>query len=484
MDVANLDPVLLFTHFEALSRIPRGSGNEAAAREFIKSWARQMRFDLREDAIGNVVVAAPATPGHESAPVIVLQGHIDMVCENTPDSKHDWTKDPVRTWVDGDVVRARGTTLGADNGIGVAAAMAVAEDPTAVHGPLELLCTIDEETGMTGAFNLTPGLLRGRTMLNLDSEDEGTLFIGCAGGGDSAIVLKAARADIPAGAHVVSVKVSGLKGGHSGLDIGRNRGNALRLVARAIDAGLGGDLAGLRLAGLKGGSKKNAIPRDAAACVWLAPDRVPAFVAAVGAFEAVAREELGAADPGLAIVAGDADCDIAPFDADVSARFVRMMLALPHGPVAMSQDIPGLVETSTNLAIAEFSDDGFTVHCNSRSSVAPAMEAVRAQIRAVGGLAGAQVTLEGKYPGWRPNTASPILARARDVWKRVSGKDALVTAIHAGLECGVLGERVPGLDMVSFGPDIRGAHSPDEHVSIPSTKRFYEFLKALLADLA
>ncbi|HOU53729.1 MAG TPA: aminoacyl-histidine dipeptidase [Myxococcota bacterium] len=478
--IADLRPTFLFRHFEALLAIPRGSGNEAAARQHVLSWAREHGWDTRTDAVGNVVVAVPATPGHEDAPTVVLQGHLDIVCEKHSSVTHDFLKDPIPAWVDGDVIRTRGTTLGADNGIGVAAAMAVAEDPEAVHGPLELLFTIDEETGMTGAFGLQADLLRGRVMLNLDSEDEGTLFVGCAGGGDSILHLPVTRSPAPLGTVCLEVSVSGLKGGHSGLDIGQNRGNALKILARALAfAAPGGDLG---IAGMNGGSKRNAIPREARAVVHIPGTQARSFQERIQEFARIMAEELGAADPGLVIQVAATPDDRAPITR--SGDLIRLLLALPHGPLAMSSEIPGLVQTSTNLAIVTLEDHECQVVCNSRSFIGTAMEAVRQGIRAAVELAGGTADLVGQYPGWRPNVNSQVLQVCREVWREVSGRDALVTAIHAGLECGVIGERVPGMDMISFGPDIRGAHSPDEHVSISSTGRFYDYLKAVLRRLA
>lgn len=481
--IRNLEPTVLFRNFAAFTRIPRGSGNEAGAREHVRSWAREHGFDTRIDAAGNIVVRVPATPGFEKAPAIVLQGHLDMVCEKLPDVKIDFATDPLDTYVDGDWIRARGTTLGADNGIGLSSAMAAAEDPTCVHPALEILATVDEETGMTGAFNLDPHILDGRVMLNLDSEDEGVLFVGCAGGGDSKISLPVVRQSAPAGFACVHVKVSGLRGGHSGLDIAKGRGNALRILARAIEAGGGLDVA--RVGTIAGGTKRNAIPRDSDACVYMPEAQIPAFVAGVEAFLAVARTELGANDPGLIIeTATGSCCNVTPIDAEGSSKLLRLLLALPHGPIAMSQDIPGLVETSTNLAIVAATENEATLLTNSRSSVGTAMEAVRHGIAATAALAGATTALTGQYPGWRPNMESPILKRAAEVWERTTGKAASVTAIHAGLECGVIGERVRGMDMVSCGPNMRNVHSPDEALSIASSARFFAYLKELLADVA
>lgn len=481
-EIKTLAPGYLWGHFASILDIPRESKNEAAARQFILDWAEAQGYPTRTDDVGNVAAYVPATPGHESAPAVIIQGHLDMVCEKTPESNHNFDTDPIPAYVDGDLVRSRGTTLGADNGIGLAAAMAAADDPACTHGPLELLFTIDEETGLTGAFEYDPSLIKGRLMLNLDSEDEGTLYVGCAGGGDTSIHLGATSTDIPDGYSRFYVKVSGLKGGHSGLDIGTGRGNAIKLLARAIHAGIGSD--SFHFGCLEGGSKRNAIPRDAFACVFVPGSRAPEFPGAVEAFAVEARGELGNADPGLTITVSDEACECPAMTAAESSALLKLLLAIPHGATSMSQDIAGMVETSTNLAIARRDEDKVLVLCNTRSSVDSALEALRLTIRAAGELAGGSVEHGGKYPGWRPNLDSPLLATCIQAWKDMTGEAPEVTAIHAGLECGVIGEKAPGMDSISFGPTIRGAHSPDENVSVASTARFWGFLKIVLKNLA
>lgn len=481
-EIARLEPRPLFSHFASILAIPRGSGNEALVREYVLKWARTHGFEARTDAVGNVVVALPASAGFEAAQTVVLQGHLDMVCEKNAGVAHDFAVDPIPAYVDQDFIRARGTTLGADNGIGVAAALAVAEDPGCTHGPLELLLTVDEESGLTGAFNLDTSLIRGRILLNLDSEDEGVLYVGCAGGGDTIISIPATPGSVPDGWRCLQVKVSGLQGGHSGLDIHKGRGNAIRILARAVAEGAGLD--NFHFGCIEGGNKRNAIPREAYACVYLAPEKTEDFERRVAEFNRVVREEVGAADPHLTVEVSR-DCPpCQPVDAAVSGRLLRLLLALPHGPLAMSQEIPGLVETSSNLAVLRRDSERVTILCNSRSSVGSALEAVRLGISAAGQLAGGTVERSGRYPGWRPNLESPLLALTRRTWAEATGREPVVTAIHAGLECGVLNERFPGMDSISFGPTIRGAHSPDECVSISSTARFYAFLKRLLAVLA
>jgi len=481
-DIKDLEPTHLFGHFASILKIPRESKNEGAAREFVLSWAREKGYRSSTDDVGNVVVYVPATKGNESASPVVLQGHLDMVCEKTSDSGHDFDKDPIPTYIDGDLIRAKGTTLGADNGIGLAASMAAADDPGCVHGPLELLFTIDEETGLTGAFGFDPTLIEGRTMLNLDSEEEGTLYVGCAGGGDTKISLDVTGAAAPDGYEQLTVKVSGLKGGHSGLDIGAGRGNAIKVLARAIEAGTGSD--GFRFGCIDAGNKRNAIPRDASACLFLPVAETDGFVKRVEAFADVIKTELGSADPGVTVKAEKSNCDCEAMGPVETSALLRMLLAIPHGITAMSHEIQGQIETSTNLAVARRDRDQVNVLCNTRSSVDSALESIRLAIRSAGELAGASVEHGGKYPGWRPDMDSPVLALCRKAWSEMTGEEPLATTIHAGLECGIIGEKAKGMDSISFGPTIQGAHSPDENVSIGSTARFYDFLKLVLDQLA
>lgn len=477
--IRDLGPTLLFSHFADLIEIPRGSKQEEKAREYILGWATKHGFATREDSAGNVAVVVPATPGHENAPGVIIQGHLDIVWEKTPQSTHNFETDPIPAFIEGDLIRTKGTTLGADNGIGVAAGLAAALDPECIHGPLELLCTVDEETGMGGAFGIDPNLVNGRTMLNLDSEDEGTLFVGCAGGGDSTITLPITRSPKPENSRVFKVSVSGLRGGHSGLDIAKGRGNAVRLLARAIMSM--DPVNPPMISCISGGTKRNAIPRDSHACVIVPEAQASLFALAVADFDALVRTELGSADPGVKVEATACDCNEAQIDQ--SGQILRLLMALPHGPVLMSTAIEGMVDTSSNLALVAIEGDSCRVLANSRSSTASSMEAVRWSIRAIGELAGGKCELTGAYPGWRPNIHSQILKVCRDIYKTDTGTDAKVTGIHAGLECGVLGEKFPEMDMISFGPDIRGAHSPEENLSISSSRRFYDYLRHVLVEL-
>ena len=480
--LTDLEPRFLWGHFAAICGIPHPSKHEEAIRAHVLAWAKERGFASEQDAAGSIVVRVPATPGHEGAPTVVLQGHLDMVGEANSDVTFDFDKDPIDAYVDGEWVTARGTTLGADNGIGLAAAMAAAEDPEVIHAPLELLFTVDEETGLTGASQLQAGFVTGGRLLNLDSEEDGTLYVGCAGGGDSTVTVPVTRAPAPEGSVGLRVNVSGLKGGHSGLDIIENRGNAVKLLTRAL-RGIRA-VTELNVVTLHGGDKHNAIPREAWADILVPKGGVDAAKAAVAQAAGVAAEEFGAIEKGLTMGVAEHEVDTLAFVFDSRDRVLDLLLALPHGVLSMSRDLAGLVETSSNVASVRTAERAVTILNSTRSSSAAALGEVREQIRACAALAGASAELEPGYPGWQPNMDSELLATAQAVYQQRYGKTASVAAIHAGLECGILGERCPGIDMLSFGPEIQGAHSPDERVSIPSTARFWDFLKDLLAKLA
>ncbi len=475
-----LKPELVFRHFEALTRIPRCSGNEAAAAQHVLDWACARKLEAEQDAVGNVIVRVPASPGKAGAPTVVLQGHLDMVGEKDTSSPHDFERDPIPVVRRGEHLGAQGTTLGADNGVGLAAAMAVAEDPSATHGPLELLCTVEEETGLTGARGLRPGFVRGKTLLNLDSEEEGSLYVGCAGGRDTVIELSVKRA---AGkGKPYRIRVAGLLGGHSGLDINAGRGNALKLLAQFL--GRLRAVASFGLVELGGGDKHNAIPREAEAVVLLEATGLKAANHLIEATRADLAAMFGKTDPGVSLEISKVRAAGRPLSRGSRDALLDLVLALPHGLLAMSQAVPGLVETSTNLAVVRLEKGKASLLESSRSSVMPALGAVQAGIIAVARLAGATPVDKGGYPGWQPDLDSKVLARARRVHLAAMGKAAEVKAIHAGLECGIIGEKCGGMDMLSFGPQIESPHSPSERVHIGSVEKFYAFLKALLADLA
>ncbi|HPK65154.1 MAG TPA: aminoacyl-histidine dipeptidase [Thermoanaerobaculia bacterium] len=480
--VSDLKPEALWRHFDQILTIPRGSKNEEQMRRYVAGVADRLGLAVQVDGAGNLVVVKPASPGREGAPVTILQAHLDMVNEKNSDVDHDFTRDPLVPRRDGDFLKATGTTLGADNGIGVAAMLAVAEANDLVHGPLELLFTIDEETGLTGATELDARMLAGRQLINLDSEEEGTLTVGCAGGAGSRITLPLEREAPVPGATAWEITVAGLKGGHSGVDIHLQRGNASALLARGLFAAE--EVAPLRLAAFTGGDKHNAIPREARAVVVTSAAARDAVREAFARELEAARAELRTADPGLRYEIAEVAVPERVWTEGVTRRALALLRTLPHGVLVMSYDIPGLVETSTNLATVAERDGALEILMSNRSSVATALRAVQGRLRALGELAGAKVESLDGYPGWQPNLASPLLAASQRVHEQLFGKAAHVGAMHAGLECGIVGEKVPGMDMISFGPTIQFPHSPDEQVEIPSVARFWQLLTALLADLA
>ncbi|HEX6973902.1 MAG TPA: beta-Ala-His dipeptidase, partial [Vicinamibacterales bacterium] len=397
-----------------------------------------------------------------------------------PASTHDFSTDPIELVLRGNALMANGTTLGADNGIAVATNLAIMEDRTLEHGPLELLFTVDEETGLTGANNLQAGFIESRILLNLDSEEEGALYVGCSGGRDSTGKWRVAYEQAPSGLNAIEVAVSGLRGGHSGLEIDKGRGNALKLLNRVVIA-----LAstGARLARIDGGNKRNAIPRDARAVVFV-PD-VPAAEHLIATWDATLRAELSSVEPGLRVSAAPSTAtDRRVLTARDQQQITRALAALPHGVIKMSADIPTLVETSTNLAVVTTEGDLVTVATSQRSSVASEIEEIVGTVHAIFELAGAEVTHSDGYPGWKPNLDSPILKRAIATFRSLYGRDPEVKAIHAGLECGIIGEKYPGIDMVSFGPTLEGVHSPDEKIIVDTVPRFWNFLLALLKSVS
>jgi len=481
MSIQNLEPRHLWNHFDRIRSIPRPSRHEEKIRAHLLAWAKERGFATRVDQAGNMVVTVPATKGHEKAPVLVLQAHMDMVCEKNADVSFDFAHDAIQLERDGDWLKAKGTTLGADNGIGLAAALAVADDDTVVHGPLELLITMDEETGLTGAAQLDPSLVGGRRMLNLDSEELYAIYIGCSGGGNSVFTLPV-EGEAPArGARTVEIAVTGLKGGHSGMEIQMQRGNAIRLLARILRA-VGGEI---RIDKIDGGNAHNAIPREARAVITLPASGVDALRSAVEEQSGAIKEELAVSDAGVAIAVNDVSATPARvMTADSTRRVIGMLASLPHGVDAMSLDVPGLVETSSNLAAVKTEGDSVTVLMSVRSSIRSSLIALRDRAQAAAELAGASVEHKDPYPGWKPNLKSEVLGKAKRVHKDQLGREPHLMAIHAGLECGVIGEKYPGMDMISFGPTIEGPHSPDERVNIPSVETFWKFLSALVTELA
>ena len=473
----SLEPASIWSYFLELSKIPRGSKNEAVAAAWVADQARALGCEVERDEVGNVIIRKKATPGKEGHPTVCLQAHVDMVCEQNEGTGHDFLKDPIQVWRDGDLLRAKGTTLGADNGIGVAAALAILASKDVAHGPLEALITIDEETGLTGANGLQPGRLRAKFLLNLDSEEEGYLTIGCAGGEDTIATRKLIRSAVPAGKKALRLKAFGLKGGHSGIDIHAGRGNAIRILAQVLGAMK--PVFGFELASIKGGNKRNAIPREASAILVLEPAREQAFRDALAAHEAHWRAALGAHDPGLhlALEAGEATQVMSAADTEA---LIRLLLALPHGVEAMSPDIPGLVQTSTNMGVIETREDEVEVNLLTRSSINASKTALSERIAATCALGAFQSHVTGGYPGWKPEPKASLVRIVNETNQKLFGKPLEIMAIHAGLECGLIGEKYTEMEMVSFGPSMWDVHTPDEHVSVPSVGNFWKLLVAVL----
>jgi len=475
-----MEPKAVWKHFAALAAIPRASEKEAAARNYVLALAASQGLESIQDSAGNVVIRKPARPGREGAVPAAIQGHLDMVCEKNEGTVHNFDTDPIRLVVDGDWLKADGTTLGADNGVGVAAALAVMESDTVAHGPLELVFTIDEESGLTGASKFPGGLLKSRYFLNLDNEEEYTLCIGCAGGVNSVARRKIARRASPSG-EAWRIKIAGLAGGHSGVDIHRGRGNAVRILGRALLALM--DRLPIAVADIYGGSKRNAIPREACAVLILYSTHVAQLKPLLAAYAAEAQAEIGSFDPGLRIAAESAappERVIAPADA---ALIAGILAGQHHGVLAMSPDIPGLVQTSTNLAIVATGQDEVEIATSQRSSIESSKRAAARMVATVFRFAGFEVEQSGDYPGWKPEPTSDIVRMAQAVHQDVLGKEPKLIAMHAGLECGVIGEKYPGMQMISFGPHIVDVHSPSERIKISSVGRFYNFLTGLLERL-
>lgn len=478
----DLQPNLIWKHFHGLTQVPRPSKKEEKILAYLTKLITDLGYSYQQDETGNLVVRKPASPGFEHAPTVLIQGHVDMVCEKNKGTEFDFDNDPIRTIIDGDWVTADGTTLGADNGIGVAAGLAVLEATDLVHPPMEFLFTVDEETGLTGAKGLKPGFLTASIMLNLDSEEDGALYVGCSGGMDTAGVMAVRDEEAPAGWMSCDVMVSGLKGGHSGLDIHTGRGSAIKLLARTLSEL--SDKAGARISVLTGGSKRNAIPREAEACLYIASDKLDAVTALVASLQAQFLNEVGTVEPDLSVTVTPCTGNGKVMASEQQVTLLHVLHAMPHGVLKMSADIAGLVETSTNLATIVRDGDRLVIGSSQRSSVeTEKYDAVR-QVSAVFSLAGLSIEYGDGYPGWKPNMQSDALKYVQNAYRALYNADPEIKAIHAGLECGLIGEVFPDMDMISFGPTIMGAHSPDEKLSIPMVTKFWDLLVKVLEDVA
>jgi dipeptidase D len=478
----SLQPQRLWYWFGEICRVPRASGNESAATELVVDFARDLGLSWKRDDAGNVIIYKPgAGLAFDSLPLLV-QAHLDMVPEKLASSRHDFRTDPVIPEVESDWVFARETTLGADNGIGVALMLALLEDDDAQHPPLECLFTVDEERGLTGAGQLDPSWLSSRRMINLDSESEGRFCIGCAGGVDVKIDMPLSTSAPAAGSIACTVIVDGLRGGHSGMEIGRSRASAIRILARTL-ARMSSS-AGVSVAGISGGSKRNAIPRTATATMVVPGSKADLCLEIAAAIRREQRAEYAAIEPSMELVFKPSDMPVSKvLTPDSARRAIDILLALPHGVEKMSGLEGGLVETSVNMATVDLEDETLSIVLTVRSLLEEAKFGLAERILAVARLAGCPCSTGGGYPGWRPDPVSPLLKAASAAWKEFSGKEAAVETVHAGLECGIIGNKLGGMDMISMGPDIRDVHVPGEKVSISSTARFWSFFRSLLAKL-
>jgi dipeptidase D len=477
--IEGLKPELVWKYFAEISRIPRGSKNEAAATKYVLNTAKKLGLQAKSDKLGNVVVRKPASANRENVRPVVLQGHLDMVCEKNKETVHDFLKDPIELVRKGNVLMANGTTLGADNGIAVATCLAIMEDRSLEHGSLELLFTVDEETGLTGAANLVPDFVVGKTLMNLDSEEEGALYVGCSGGKDTIGKWKPRFDAAAASMAPVQIRVSGLKGGHSGLDIDKGRGNAIKIMNRVLFAL---DAIGARLAFIDGGNKHNAIPRECETVVLIPSKQLEEAAKIVGDLCGVAKAEIATVEPDL-MISFEKMQSRKKWKAMRRAeqqKIMKTIAALPHGVIKMSAEIPGLVETSTNVAVIKTVKDTVRIATSQRSSVATEIDEIAQSVSFILELGGAEVEYTDGYPGWKPDMSSAILSVAKSSYRALYDKDPEVKAIHAGLECGIIGERFPGMDMVSLGPTLEAVHSPDEKIHIDTVERFWNFLLEIL----
>ncbi len=482
-EVRTLEPQSLWSHFADLNEVPRASKSEEQAVEFILDFARRQELEHHRDGVGNVIVRKPATLGREGHPIVAIQSHLDMVHQKNQDTEFDFSTEGIRMRVDGDWVRAEGTTLGADNGIGVAATLAVLTSVDLSHPPIEALFTVDEETGMTGAKGFKGGLLKAECLLNLDTEEDSELTIGCAGGVDVLASGPYVPQELPHGYTIFELKLRSLTGGHSGMDIHLGRANANKLMARAL--GAAAYEFGVRLAELDGGGLRNAIPREASATVAVPEDKTEAFLEFVVSLGNIFRSEYRTTDPNLEFRAEDlGQVAVTVLKPGFQGRLLRALQALPNGIYRMCPEVPGLVQTSSNLARIVVSGEKFQVGCLCRGSVDSEKFDLAQSIRCAMELADAEVELKGDYPGWKPAPGSRIVRLMAGVYRDLFQEEPHITACHAGLECGILGQNYPDMEMISFGPNIRGAHSPDERVQITSVQKTWKLLVETLARIS
>tara|TARA_R110002167_G_scaffold57840_8_gene163818 strand:- start:56540 stop:58003 length:1464 start_codon:yes stop_codon:yes gene_type:complete len=476
--LTQLYPQPLWQWFEQICAIPHPSKHEHALSQHIQQWAKAQGLAVVEDKVGNLIIRKPATAGMENCKIVVLQAHIDMVPQKNADKVHNFETDPIEAYVDGDWVKARGTTLGSDNGIGMSSALAVLGSKDIKHGPLEVLLTIDEEAGMTGAFGLEAGYLDAEILINTDSEQEGEIYMGCAGGVDAQISVPMSWQAPEQSNASFSLTMSGLKGGHSGVNIHLGRGNANKLLARFLFKY--SDELALELVSFSGGSLRNAIPREANVQLMLPAENVEALKQAIESFQALVREELAIADPAMLLTLAAIDAPTKVMDEEAQNTLIDLLHASPNGVIRMSDEVEGVTETSLNIGVISTEDESVEILCLIRSLIDSGREEVTGMLTALSNLSGASIDLSGAYPGWKPDTSSPVMEIVRDTYNDIYKKDPTVMVIHAGLECGLFKEPYPHMDMVSIGPTIRYPHSPDEMVNITTVGQYWELLLAVL----
>jgi dipeptidase D len=477
----NLNPESVWKYFYEITRIPRPSKKEEKIAKYLIDFAKKHKLSFDHDETGNVLIRKPATKEMENRKIVCLQSHMDMVCEKNSDLEFDFDKDPIQAYVDGEWMKAKGTTLGADDGIGIATQLAVLSSTNIEHGPLECLFTVDEETGLTGAFGLVPGFLKSEILLNLDSEDDGQIFIGCAGGMDTTIKIWYKKELVPDWALPYKISVKGLKGGHSGDDINRGLGNANKILNRLLFKAW--NQFGVRLNEFNGGNLRNAIAREAEAIVLVNKAIIDKFNKLVEGFNKTVKMELKTTEPDLEVKTFQVERPYFVIDESSQRKLINVLYACPHGVIEMSRDIPNFVETSTNLASIKTEADYFCITTSQRSSVQSSLEDVANMVSSVFKLVDADIDHSDGYPGWAPNPKSEILDIARLSFRKLYNSEPKVLAVHAGLECGLIGEKYPGMDMISYGPDLKGVHSPDERINIKSVGRFWDLTLEILKNI-
>ncbi len=479
--IHSIEPKEVWSYFSEITKIPRPSKQEDKMAQYLMAFAKKHKLEHHRDETGNVLIRKAATKGMEKRKVVCLQSHMDMVCEKNKDKQFNFDKEPIPAYIDGEWVTADGTTLGADDGIGIATQLAVLASDNIVHGPIECLFTVDEETGLTGAFGLAPGYLNAEILLNLDSEDDGQIFIGCAGGRDTTAKVWFTKELVPDWTLPFRITVSGLRGGHSGDDINKGLGNANKILNRILHKAT--NEFGVRLHNFNGGNLRNAIPREAEATVLINQAVKDKFVKLVEQYNRVIRKELQTTEPDLQVKTFQVEQPYFVIDEAAQRKLINTIFACPHGVIEMSRDIPNFVETSTNLAAVKTEEDYFLFTTSQRSSVDSALEEVVNSVTAVFELAGADVDHTEGYPGWTPNPKSQILEISKKSYTDLFHEDPDVLAVHAGLECGLIGEKYPGMDMISYGPEMVGVHSPDEKIHIPSVEKFWKWTLDILKNI-